>query len=426
MPNLHTPVLISHLTAREILDSRGFPTVECTCHLSDGRATSSSVPSGASTGSNEALELRDGDTARYHGQGVLKAISHLESPISGLVTGEDPCNQAVLDKIIIEADGTSNKQKFGANAILAASNAICKAGAVKKRVQIFQHIAEISSNDKPLDIPVPMFNIMNGGAHANMAVDFQEFMVVPNATHIPAYADQLETCASLTHALKKVLQSHGLSTAVGDEGGFAPHLDKNTEAIDLVAEATQAINRQFGQDIQLGIDCAANTYFSNDKYKIRDASKPMNLSNYSDYLLALINKYQLYTIEDGFPESEWPAWQNFMKMVHGTATLIGDDLIVTNQKWLEKAIETQACDGIIIKPNQIGTVSEAIDVVNLAKSHNFKIIVSHRSGETTDSFIADFSVGVGSEHVKFGAPVRGERVCKYNRLLRINDILNAS
>jgi enolase len=371
------------------------------------------------------MELRDQNPRRYQGQGVLKALKNIETALSPLISGEDPCEQAKIDQIFIKSDSTPNKKRFGGNAILAASCAIAKAGALKKHVHLFQHFSDLANNDHPLKIPTPMFNIMNGGVHAGMALDFQEFMVIPNPISIPNYPDQLETCATLTHELKHTLTKHSFSGSVGDEGGFAPTLKRNRDAINLIKETTALVKHQFGTDIRLGIDCAANTYFRDQHFYIRDFPKPLTASEYENFLLKLVDEYHLFSLEDIYPEDAWDRWQAFTRRAGDRLTIIGDDLLVTNPGRLERAIKEQACNGIIVKPNQIGTITEAVDVVNLAKSHLFKTVISHRSGETTDTLIADFAVGVGADLVKFGAPIRGERVAKYNRLLRIHTFLDS-
>jgi len=296
---------------------------------------------------------------------------------------------------------------------------------LKKRVYLFQHFADLAQNDQPLKIPTPMFNIMNGGAHAGMALDFQEFMIIPNAAAIPAFPNQLEVCSTITHELKTVLKQHILPSAVGDEGGYAPKLKQNKQAIDLIKDTVSILHYRFGQDVLLGIDCAANTYFKNGHYQIRDEEHPLNTEGYSRFLTDLVDRYRLFSLEDAFPEDNWSDWQSFTHHLGSRTLIVGDDLIVTNPQRLDRAIKAQACTGVIIKPNQIGTVTEAIEVLVNAQSHALKTVVSHRSGETTDTLIADFAVGTGADLVKFGAPVRGERVAKYNRLLAIGTLLNS-
>lgn len=422
--NLHTPVLISHLTAREILDSRGIPTLECTCHLTNGKLATSSIPSGASTGSQEALELRDADPKRYWGQGVLTAKQHLTEIISPLVSGEDPTDQTKLDQLMINRDGTAQKKHLGGNTLLAASLAIAKAGAVKKRVELFQHFADLANNDHSLTLPIPMFNVINGGAHADMAVDFQEFMIVPNPLELTNYPDQLMFGSTLVHNLKQVLKDHHLPTAIGDEGGYAPQLKTNLEPLELLKAAGVACGFPLGQSFYVSLDLAANTYFKADQYHLRDFKTGLSQSSYTDYLLSLLAKYPIYSLEDPFPETAWTAWSHLVVKVPKTVVIVADDLTVTNARLLEQALKVHACTGIIIKPNQVGTLTETLAVIELAKTNGLTTIFSHRSGETIDPAIADLAVGCGADGVKFGAPIRGERVAKYNRLLQIFDALN--
>lgn len=424
--NLHTPVLISHLTAHQILDSRGTPTIECFCHLTDGRSVASSVPSGASTGSHEALEMRDNDPKIFWGQSVGKPIEIIQTELSPMVAGEDPTNQSLIDQILIDADGTTQKKHFGGNTLLAVSLAVAKAGAEKNRMELFQHLANLINNDHVLTLPIPMFNIINGGAHADLAVDFQEFMAVPNPLHIPSFPEQLRFGATLNHILKQVLHSKTLSTAVGDEGGFAPHLNLNSQPIELLKIAGERSQYHFGEHFFVSIDIAANTFYRTKHYHIRDFPEPLSYTDYQAYLTKLINKYPIFSLEDPFPEEEIDTWSHFMHQTNRPVGIIADDLIVTNVQLLQKAIAAKACTGIIVKPNQVGTVSETLNVIRLAQAHQLTTIFSHRSGETLDTFIADLAVGCGADAVKFGAPVRGERVAKYNRLLAIFELLNQS
>ncbi len=411
--------LISHLTARMILDSRGTPTVEATCHLTDGRSATGSVPSGASTGTFEAVELRDNNKLSFQGLNVLSAVNNVINELSPQVAGEQAWDQTKLDQALIDLDGTDNKSKLGANAILAASIAVCKAGALTKNVPVYQHIADLCDNDKVLSIPTPFFNILNGGLHAGMNLDFQEFIIVPNPKRIAQYPQQLETGSNIARSLKKTLTKHKFPTSTGDEGGFAPVLSKNRYAVDLIAETCHEAQVNFKDDVQISFDFASNSYFKNNRFYLKDSAHPIDIRHYQGYLEKLITDYKPYSFEDPFPEDAWTDWTKFSAAFGDRVVLIGDDFLVTNPKRLDRAIKEKACNAILIKPNQIGTVTETLAVVKKAHDHHFKTVVSHRSGETTDDFIADFSVGCGAGHVKFGAPVRGERVVKYNRLLAI-------
>ncbi|OGV95866.1 phosphopyruvate hydratase [Microgenomates group bacterium RBG_16_45_19] len=413
------PVIISHLTASAILDSRGYPTVECTCHLSNGSTHSASVPSGASTGSHEALELRDHQPEIFEGKGVNLAVNHITDIISPAVAGLDPIAQAELDHRLIHLDGTPQKSRLGANAILAVSLAVAKAGADSRSLPLYQHFANLANNDQVLHLPVPFFNILNGGQHAGMNLDFQEFIVIPNPASFPDFAAQLRLGAELTHTLATILKTHHLPTSVGDEGGFAPLLHSNRQAIDLIREACRRRGVDPARSLRLGFDFAANTYFQDHHFRLKDSPKPLTKAGYLTYLDSLIDTYQPLSFEDPFPEDDWPTWRQFTQKHGSKIYLIGDDFLVTHPDRLQRAIKLKACNAILIKPNQIGTVTETIAVINLAKQHQFVTVASHRSGETTDTAIADLAVGCGTDYVKFGAPVRGERVVKYNRLSRI-------
>lgn len=416
--------LISHLTSREILDSRGDPTVECTCNLTDGISATAAVPSGASTGTFEAFELRDQDSNRYNGKGVLQAVDHLISVLSPAVAGDDPTLQSKCDQQLLAADGTKNKSRLGANAILAASEAIAKTGALAKHVPLFQHLADLSGNDQVLTIPTPFFNILNGGKHANMNLDFQEFIIVPNAGSIPTFSKQLQIGVQVTQSLKQILNDSHLTTTVGDEGGFAPLIKSNHLAIELIEKACVKQNIDFSKNMFISFDFASNSFFKNKHFYLKDEQKPLTTTEFTEFLANLITEFHPFSYEDPFPEDDWQTWIDFTQKYGSTLKIIGDDLLVTNPDRLKKAIDTKACNSILIKPNQIGSVTEAIEVVCQAKQAGFTTIASHRSGETTDDFIADFAVGTGTEFVKFGAPVRGERVVKYNRLLEIENLIS--
>ena len=414
---------IDHIYAREILDSRGNPTIECTCYLSNGQSVSAGVPSGASTGTHEALELRDKNPKYYGGLGVLKAIKNINQIISPKLQGHDPIQQAAIDDLLIKLDGTPNKSSLGANAILGVSMAVAKAGAIKKAVPLYQHIAELAGNDQVLSIPTPILNIINGGQHAGMNLDFQEFIIVPNPENIPNFPDQLRSGTAIFHELKKILIKNHKSVNVGDEGGYAPKLPTNKAAIRLLKKAIELVGFKFGEHIKVGLDIAANTFLKNNKYTIKDISHPLSKDEYYQYISGICKEFKLISVEDPFDEDDWGSWSKFTKEHGNNLIIIGDDHLVTNKVRLKKSVKRQSCNAILIKPNQIGTISETIEVVNLAKRYRFATVTSHRSGETNDAFIADLAVGIGSDLVKFGGPDRGERVAKYNRLLAIYDMI---
>jgi len=422
--NTSYPNQITKLIARQILDSRGWPTIECSCILSDGQVATAAVPSGASTGSHEAIELRDGNPADYLGNSVHQAVGHVNNILGVIASGHNPDELSSLDQLFIDADGTPNKSNLGANAILAASLAITKAGALAKEVPLYQHLADLSQNTHDLSIPTPIFNLINGGMHAGMNLDFQEFIIIPDSAQISTYSHQLAAVVAIFHQLHDLIAQKHQPVSVGDEGGFAPSLSSNQAAIDLLAQAVEQVNLRFKDNMLLGLDLAANTYFQDSQYHLKDQDQPLNPEAYFEFLSTLIDKYQPFSFEDPFPEDDWESWRRFTGRYSHQLTIIGDDLLVTNKDRLQQAIDQQACNAILIKLNQIGTVSETIEVMNLAQKHHFKTIVSHRSGETNDDFVADFAVGIGSDMVKFGAPDRGERVSKYNRLLSIESELS--
>lgn len=384
---------IASITGREILDSRGFPTVEAVLKLDDGTVVLAAAPSGKSTGKYEAFELRDGDDNRYKGQGVLKAVENISSIIASALKGKDPTKQKELDDIMLELDGTENKTKLGANAILAVSIAAAKAAAASKKVPLYKHFAELAGNTSHLRLPIPMLNVINGGAHADNNLHTQEFMLVPSGP--TSFRERLRQAVEIYYGIKEILHNKGLSAAVGDEGGYAPNLENDAEAIEIIETAGH---------INLGFDFAGE--------KFPDLS-------YSD----LVRKYPVVSLEDPLGEDDWDGWQKITRELGERVMIVGDDLFVTNPKRLKQGIEMGAGNAIIIKPNQIGTISEAIEVVRMAHEHKYKAIASHRSGDTEDTFIADFAVGVGADFMKSGAPARGERVSKYNRLLRIEEEL---
>lgn len=414
---------IKKIVAREILDSRGNPTVEAEVFLENGLKAWSQVPSGASTGEFEALELRDGDKDRFGGKGVLKAVENVNTLINDALVGMDPIDQRTIDQKMIELDGTENKSKLGANAILAASMAVCRAGAMAKEVPLYQHIADLQEN-KNLDLPIPMFNIINGGMHADSGLAIQEYKVIPNG--IETFKEQYRAGAEIFHALKKNLAKRDLVTAVGDEGGFAPRLDNNTAPFILIKEAAEVEGYKMGEQVNIGIDAAASSFYDHDEevYDFKLEGKLLSKENLLKVYESWKKTGYFISLEDGLTEYDWEGWSEMNERFGDDMMIIGDDLLVTNVKRLQRAIDEKSCNAVLIKLNQIGSVTETLDCIKLAKENDFKTIVSHRSGETIDDFIADLSVGVGSEFIKTGSLSRGERVCKYNRLLAIEEKLS--
>ena len=409
---------IIRVTALEVLDSRGNPTVEAEVHLSSGIVGRASVPSGASTGKREALELRDGDKSRFMGKGVLKACAHINGEINELLQGKDPCNQRAIDKIMLDADGTENKEKFGANAILAVSLANCRAGALSKGKSLFHYMFEdlkIPTLNNEMCLPTPLMNIINGGEHASNNLDIQEFMIVPHMKK--SFKENFRAGVEVFHHLKKVLSDAGHSTNVGDEGGFAPDLKSHEEAIEAILSAITKAGYKPGIDISLSLDSAASEFFEGGSYKMQ--GKSLTSSEMVDYYSDLCAKYPIYSIEDGLAEEDFAGWINLTKMLGEKVVLVGDDLFVTNKKILEVGIKEKQANSILIKVNQIGSLSETFDTLELAFHNNFKTIISHRSGETGDSFIADLAVACSAGHIKTGSASRSDRMEKYNQLLRI-------
>ena len=412
---------IKDVYAREILDSRGNPTIETTIVLENGMTATSSVPSGASVGKYEALELRDNDSRRYNGMGVLKAVANVNQVIKPKILGMEVRNQLEIDKTLISLDGTENKSKLGANAILSVSQAVCKAAALEENVPLFVHVGHLYGlKPQEMKIPIPIFNLINGGKHGAGNLDFQEFHIIPSGQK--NYSESLRIGEEIYQAVKKVLISHGAIHSVGDEGGFAPNLFTNLDALEVLVTAIREAGYIFKQDVFLGLDVAAGYFYQEGKYKIRDKTTPCGPEELIDFYQELLNQYPLLSLEDPFWEDDWESWQKITQRFTNTM-IVGDDLLATNKKRVREAIEKKACSAILIKPNQIGTVAETIEVIKIARQAGWKIVVSHRSGETNDDFIADFAVGVGAEYVKFGAPARGERVAKYNRLLKIEEEL---
>lgn len=412
---------IAKIKAREIIDSRGNPTVEADVLLKSGAFGRACVPSGASTGSREALELRDGDKSRYMGKGVLKAVAGVNEQIAPALLGQDALDQAGIDKAMIDLDGTENKQNLGANGILAVSLAVAKAAAAHKNVPLYQHIADLNGTPGEYLMPVPMMNILNGGEHADNNVDIQEFMVQPvGAT---SFKEALRMGAEIFHNLKKVLAAKGLNTAVGDEGGFAPNLASNEEALAEIVAAVKAAGYETGKDVTLALDCAASEFYSDGKYNLKGEGKSFDAEGFVDYLAMLAEKYPILSIEDGLDESDWDGWAIQSKKLGDKLQLVGDDLFVTNTKILKKGIESNVGNSILIKVNQIGSLTETLEAISMAKEAGYTAVISHRSGETEDVTIADLAVGTAAGQIKTGSLCRTDRVAKYNQLLRIEEEL---
>lgn len=408
---------IADIRAFEVLDSRGNPTVQADVILDNGIVGTACAPSGASTGSREALELRDGDKNRYLGKGVLNAVSNINGTIKSLLQGADVADQRGLDNAMIEADGTENKAVLGANAILAVSLAAAKAAAQDKDMPLYAHIAELNGTAGKYSMPVPMMNILNGGEHADNNVDIQEFMVQPVSAK--SFAEALQVGAEIFHALKKVLSAKGLNTAVGDEGGFAPNLASNADALAVIKEATEAAGYTLGEDVTLALDCAASEFYKEGQYDLSGEGKVYSSEGFSDFLAELCDQYPIISIEDGLDESDWDGWKYQTEKLGETVQLVGDDLFVTNTSILSRGIELGVANSILIKFNQIGTLSETLDAINMAKDAGYTVVISHRSGETEDTTIADLAVATAAGQIKTGSLCRSDRVAKYNRLLRI-------
>ena len=408
---------IADICAFEILDSRGNPTVQADVILDNGIIGTACAPSGASTGSREALELRDGDKSRYLGKGVLIAVANINTTIRSLLVGTDAADQRALDQAMIDADGTENKAKLGANAILAVSLAAAKAAAQAKGIPLYAHIADLNGTPGQYSMPVPMMNIINGGEHADNNVDIQEFMVQPVAAK--SFSEALQVGAEIFHSLKKVLSGKGLSTAVGDEGGFAPNLASNADALAVIKVATEAAGYTLGTDVTLALDCAATEFYKDGQYDLAGEGKIYSSEGFSDFLAELCDKYPIISIEDGLDESDWDGWKYQTEKLGDRCQLVGDDLFVTNTSILSRGIELGVANSILIKFNQIGTLSETLDAINMAKEAGYSVVISHRSGETEDTTIADLAVGTAAGQIKTGSLCRSDRVAKYNRLLRI-------
>jgi len=412
--------LITKVHAREILDSRGNPTVEVDITLADGSTGRAGVPSGASTGVYEALELRDGDKSRYLGKGVLKAVAHVNGKIADAVTGLDALDQAAVDKAMLALDGTENKTELGANAILGVSMAVARAAAASSKMPLYRYLGGAKANL----LPVPMFNILNGGVHANwQSTDLQEFMIAPVGA--PNFREALRWGAETYHALKSVLKSGGFSTGVGDEGGFAPAFKKNADAVETILKAIEKAGYKPGRDIVLAIDGAVSGIYEDGLYNLRTENKKVSAADMVKMYEQWVGAYPIRVIEDGLAEDDWDGWKLLNATIGDRTELVGDDLFVTNVKRLARGIAEKAANAVLIKLNQIGTVTETIAAIEMARNAGWGAMVSHRSGETVDSFIADLTVAMGTGHLKTGAPCRGERVEKYNQLLRIEEDLGS-
>ncbi len=409
---------IVDIVGREVLDSRGNPTVECDVLLESGVMGRAAVPSGASTGSREAIELRDGDKARYLGKGVRKAVEHINTEISEAVLGLDASEQAFLDKTLIDLDGTDNKSRLGANAMLAVSMAVARAAAEESGLPLYRYLGGMGG----MQLPVPMMNVINGGAHANNSLDLQEFMIIPVGA--PSFREAVRWGAEVFHALKKIIHDKGMSTAVGDEGGFAPSVENHEAAIQLILQAIDAAGYTAGEQIALGLDCAASEFFKDGKYVLEgEGGIQLTAQQWTDMLATWVDKYPIISIEDGMAEGDWDGWKTLTERLGKNVQLVGDDLFVTNTKILKEGIDKKIANSILIKINQIGTLTETFAAIEMAKRAGYTAVISHRSGETEDSTIADIAVGTNAGQIKTGSLSRSDRIAKYNQLLRIEEDL---
>ena len=409
---------IVDIVGREVLDSRGNPTVECDVLLESGIMGRAAVPSGASTGSREAIELRDGDKARYLGKGVLKAVEHINNEIAQSVIGLDAAEQAFLDKTMIELDGTDNKSRLGANAMLAVSMAVARAAAEEAGLPLYRYFGGMGG----VQLPVPMMNVINGGAHANNSLDLQEFMIIPVGA--PTFREALRWGAETFHALKKIIDERGMSTAVGDEGGFAPSVENHEAAIQLIIEAIEKAGYKAGEQIALGLDCAASEFYKDGMYVLAgEGNMTLTAAQWTDMLAGWCDKYPIISIEDGMHEGDWDGWKVLTERLGSKVQLVGDDLFVTNTKILKEGIDKRIANSILIKINQIGTLTETFAAIEMAKRAGYTAVISHRSGETEDSTIADIAVGLNAGQIKTGSMSRSDRIAKYNQLLRIEEDL---
>jgi enolase len=411
---------ITDIVAREILDSRGNPTIEADVILDTGITGRAAVPSGASTGEHEAVELRDGDRERYQGKGVLKAVANVNGEIKSTLAGMEATEQRLIDEKLIALDGTENKARLGANATLAVSMAVAHASAIQAGLPLYRYLGGDNANS----LPVPMMNIINGGSHADNSVDLQEFMIIPAGA--PSFSEALRFGTEVFHSLKSVLSNRGLNTAVGDEGGFAPDLSSNEEAIEVILESIEIAGYRPGEDIYLGIDAASSEFFDNGQYRLKGEGRVLDADGMKGLLADWVNRYPIVSIEDGMDENDWTGWQQLTREIGGKCQLVGDDLFVTNTRMLERGIEQKSANAILIKVNQIGTLSETLDAISMAQQADFGVIVSHRSGETEDTTIADLAVATSAGQIKTGSLSRSDRIAKYNQLLRIEQQLGAS
>lgn len=408
---------IIDIVGREILDSRGNPTVECEILLESGATARAAVPSGASTGSREAIELRDGDKSRYLGKGVLTAVNNINTVIADALVGMESSEQALIDRTMIELDGTENKSNLGANALLAVSMAVARASANEAGLPLYRYFGGSGA----MQMPVPMMNIINGGEHADNNLNFQEFMILP--VGFDSFREALRAGAEIFHSLKKILHDKGMNTAVGDEGGFAPDFKSNEECIETIALAIEAAGYKLGENILLGLDCAASEFYKNGKYELTGEGLSLTSKEMADYLANLVDKFPIVSIEDGLDESDWDGWKYLTEILGKKIQLVGDDLFVTNTKILKEGIEKGIGNSILIKINQIGTLTETFAAIEMAKRAGYTAVISHRSGETEDSTIADIAVGLNAGQIKTGSLSRSDRIAKYNQLLRIEEAL---
>ncbi len=413
---------IVDVIGREVIDSRGNPTVEADVVLDSGARGWAAVPSGASTGTREAVELRDGDKSRYLGKGVLKAVANVNGVLKAAVAGLDAREQQAIDRRMIELDGTDNKGRLGANALLAVSLAVAQAAAADAKLPLFRHLATLDAKkDRAPVMPVPMMNIINGGAHADNSLDVQEFMILPVGA--PSLPEALRYGAEIFHTLKKILHDKGLATSVGDEGGFAPNLGTNEEAIGIISQAVEKAGYRLGSDIYLGLDVASSEFFKDGRYHLEGEGRSFTSAEFVDYLAGLAARYPIITIEDGMAEGDWDGWKLLTDKLGSKVQLVGDDLFVTNTKILKEGIQKKVANSILIKVNQIGTLTETLEAIGLAEQARYTSVVSHRSGETEDATIADIAVATASTQIKTGSMSRSDRVAKYNQLLRIEALL---
>lgn len=413
---------IQKIHARQILDSRNTPTISAEVYLTDGSVGMASVPSGASTGEHEAYELRDGNPTNYNGKSVHKAIAHIHEDISPILIGQEASSQENIDKLLIELDGTKNKKNLGANAILAVSLACAVAEAKSEKVELFEYLQKfnLDKNKKPT-VPHAMFNVLNGGRHAQHSSDFQEYMIIPMLGN--NFSQNLQCASEIFQSLKQILEKYNFPTTVGDEGGFAPPVTSNTQGIEILIDAITQAGYNPGSNVFIGLDIAASEFFENNLYNLKTENSTFSSDQFIEYLHRTVSKYPIISIEDPLEQNDFPAWSKLTQKLGSTVQIVGDDLYTTNTERLEYGITHKSSTAILIKPNQIGTLTETIDAINTAHKNNFKTIVSHRSGETEDTFIADLAVGLHSPQIKTGSLSRSERIAKYNRLLKIEELL---